>query len=255
MKLYFTILFITIAFNCFGQYLGGDSDGYATSLWQNTVSVYNGGSKSGYIFKNEINFESTFTGGLGSGYLTKKSNPLNGFFRGAAGSGYVRSQGLELTGYYSGGLNSGYNNSTMTNLLNVFKGATNDGYHSSDNIREIIWTGMIGNDWNVADNWNTLDVPRIRHHVLIPANVPNFPELSNGLFTIGQNKNEGIYFCKSLSVQANAEVTLMPNNYMENYGTLSIYGNLHVQSTINPSILNSNNGIIVIQDGGAITWE
>ena len=201
------------------------------------------------IVKNSISF-----GWKDSGYALIDAFSSLSNYKGSSSSGYSAYQIDSQSSISFGTEDSGYAIIDAISSSNIYKGLNKSGYTVGESIKIFIWTGNIGTGWSVGDNWNLLDVPRIRHKVIIPSGLINYPKLNAGLFTIGQNKYDGQYFCKSMFIEGGAEVTLRINNQMQNYGNIIIFGLLKVESLLSPAVLNGTGGNVVIKSSGTLTW-
>jgi hypothetical protein len=72
------------------------------------------------------------------------------------------------------------------------------------------WTGTTNANWATASNWSNSTLPAENNVIIIPSNVPNFPDASS--ITIGSSG--------SLSLQSNAQLTI--SGTLTNNGTLTI---------------------------------
>jgi hypothetical protein len=72
------------------------------------------------------------------------------------------------------------------------------------------WTGTTNANWATASNWSNSTLPAETNVIIIPSNVPNFPDASS--ITIGSTG--------SLSLQSNAQLTI--SGTLTNNGTLTL---------------------------------
>ena len=77
-----------------------------------------------------------------------------------------------------------------------------------------LWIGVVSSDWNDPANW-CAPIPTPTTDVTIPAGTPFYPDISN----------TGIAYCKNLTIDAGAALSILLN------GDLKIYGNLTVNGT------------------------
>ncbi|MCD4820306.1 MAG: hypothetical protein K8S23_16635 [Candidatus Cloacimonetes bacterium] len=87
------------------------------------------------------------------------------------------------------------------------------------------WQGNISTDWNDEDNWSETWLPLSICTAVIPAECPNYPELTGSL---GINTEGFDYECKSLNIAEGASVILTNSSDIHNYGELTIEGNLEI---------------------------
>lgn len=250
----YIILLITLSIKLHSQFVGGHGSGHAEEILVSENESNHGSAKSGYNL-NTLYADNYYTlGNSKSGYgsYTFLENIINTI--GSSNSGYSSNLINSNALYAIGGASGGYRTAVLNTASFAFKGGESSGYKKTNQIRDFIWTGSIGTGWNIEENWNINAIPRIRNNVIIPAGLVNYPKLNSGLFTIGQNKNEGLYFCKSIFIEEGASITLRVNNFLENYNSIVIDGELQVLSEINPSILNGSHGSIMINTGGILSW-
>jgi len=89
-----------------------------------------------------------------------------------------------------------------------------------------IWTGTISNEWNQAGNWSN-GVPGTNTHIIV-SQVNNYPIISSQVT------------CASLTIQPNSKLTINNNN------TLSVLGNLIIESNEEGTATLVNNGTLIV---------
>lgn len=80
------------------------------------------------------------------------------------------------------------------------------------------WTGNSSTDWNTASNWSGNTVPGNTDDVTIPSGKSRYPNL---------NSNSTYYYCKDLTIQSGASVTLNSSS-----AKLRVYGNISNSGTL-----------------------
>ena len=198
-------------------------------------AIYRGGDGNGYseISISETN-EDYYLGGNGNGYSSKEDIVANmSLFLGGPDQGYDSKQSIESNDDY-------------------FKGGNDDGYSSIFLRTPFIWTGDVGTSWTVTGNWNYNLIPGIFRPVIIPDGVPNWPFVNAGLFAIGDNPNGSNYRCASLWIQENAFLQTRLNNRIENYGLITIDGEMRVKKITADAFKNFEEGTVLINSGGEL---
>ena len=113
---------------------------------------------------------------------------------------------------------SAYNGQTVRFAFRAFEGASDgsadiDFFIDNFTIEEIptsTWTGITNSSWGTASNWSNSTLPVETNAIIIPSNVPNFPDPS--VITIGS----------SGSVTLNSGAKLTISGTLTNNGTLTI---------------------------------
>lgn len=249
------LLLVIIPYPSMAQFLGGIGSGYNTSIYLSENSYASGNIKSGYKLSRHSSSYDVYKGGDKSGYRNNLYQSNKYVSLGGNMSGYkinLKSNNIFIT---KGGNKAGYNNRVNNNSNTLSKGGNHTGYYNTENIHTYVWDGDIGTGWNVGENWDLNDIPRSRHNVIIPTGLINYPKVNMGLMSVGQVKNESLYYCKNLMIEHEAELTLRVNNSLENYGKIIVLGQLIVLSEASPAIYNGTRGLIQIIDGGVVTWQ
>lgn len=238
MKILILILGVAMSLKIDGQFLGGNYDGADLEVLLSTTTIYRGGTGNGY-YGSEI---------IKNSFL---------IYSGGSKNGYDSSTRLKSTvSIYSGESNDGhYSTSRLKNSFSIYSGGSKDGYALEKKILSYIWSGTLGNGWNVVDNWVDGVIPNINSSVIIPSGLINYPKINAGLMSIGQDLNGGLYLCKRLLIRENAEMTLRVNSTLENYGDIEIRGSLIVLSTSTEAIQNLSGAHIILKPGGLLMWE
>lgn len=205
-------LMIAMSFSAYGQFLGGKGDGANSTSYTSTFSVYTGGGKDG------------------SAVFAYK-NDLN---------------------IFAGGNRSGYNSGSFDNGNLAFAGGKGDGYNEGSFILDFVWTGNVNASWIEPGNWSTNLVPDITRRVYIPQIFTNYPFITAGLWSIGEDPLGGDFTCRSITILDNAVVTMGANAELINLGPMNISGTLEVRNTSTNAIRNFNDGIITVKQGGSL---
>lgn len=176
-----------------------------------------------------------YEGGNGNGYSTQMMSEANTYLlEGNPGDGYACDILIDNSNY-------------------LLQGGGGNGYVQDFYLEPFVWTGAIGTGWTVQGNWNYNVVPGIYRPVIIPAGVANWPFLNAGLFNIGDNPNNGAYKCASLWIQRDALLVTRVNNRVENYGAITIDGEMQVKNQASNAFQNIGSGLITITGGGGLT--
>jgi hypothetical protein len=121
-------------------------------------------------------------------------------------------------------------------------------------VSDLIWTGTVSTDWNVAGNWSCNVIPDLTTNVLIP-NVANQPILSNG--AVGKSKNMVINAVSALTVTGNTlQIAGTISNsgvFTASAGTIEMKGsanqiipaNCFAGNTIMNLNIDNNSGVIL----------
>ena len=230
MKKTISILILLIPIASIGQlYSGGIGDGYAEVTFSQTESFTRGGPYDGYGVSLYKNLESFFYGSEGDGYDQALYRTQESFFNGSEGDGY------DVSFYH--------------NNHSFFIGGTADGYVSDELLYYLKWTGAVGSGWNVASNWKGNKIPNDSTRVLIPASPVIMPAINAGTFLIGPEPG-GNYKCKSLWIQAGADLLTRVNCFVINRSEIIIDGVFRFRNPATNAILNE--GKIVIKSGGIL---
>lgn len=200
-----------------------------------------------------------FNGGKGQGYSTIKflSNTSNVTLKGGTGSGYVLTSVSSMETFYIGGKGQGYaydDVDSSQELINAL-GGQGDGYVMELNYREFVWTGNVGQGWNVAGNWNYSTIPNINRKTIIPADAINWPHLNAGIFSIGSNPLSGAFMSAELWIQQGAQLTTRANNLVRNYGLITIEGLMTVKNDDANTFINNNGAIIKLENTGILKFD
>ena len=198
----------------FGQFIGGSADGHDQSFDESAINIYAGASEDGYDSADYSNSINIYKGGAGDGHIS-----------------------------------SGFDNA-----ISIFSGGTKDGYASGSKFLSFIWTGSIGEGWNVAGNWLNGLIPDINSRVVIPSGALNFPAINAGLMSIGKDPNASTYLCKQIIVRSGAEMTFRVNAFLENRGDMEIRGTVYVLNSAIDAVQNINGGRIDIRTGGRLEF-
>jgi hypothetical protein len=117
------------------------------------------------------------------------------------------------------------------------------------------WTGAISTRWNDAGNWRALAIPDIYSRVVIPSGLTNYPVMSTGLMSIGQDVNSGVFLCRNITVKPGASITLGLNTFLENYGRIDILGTVFVLNQDVNTFKNLSGGDIIIHSNGLLQFQ
>jgi hypothetical protein len=250
MKKTISIFIILIPIASLAQlFIGGIGDGYAEVTFSQTQSITRGGHGDGYGTNLHINGGSFFKGSDGDGYNLASFNNLEGFFKGSDGDGYNLASFNNLEGFFKGSDGDGHDVSLYHNNQSFFIGGTEDGYKSQELLYYLKWTGSVGSGWNVASNWKGNRIPNDSTRVLIPASPPIMPAINAGTFLIGPEPG-GNYKCKSLWIQAGADLLTRVNCFVINRSEIIIDGVFRFRNPSTNAILNE--GKIVVKSGGIL---
>ncbi len=235
MRFTWTFLFILYAGIASAQFTGGNKDGYDRAAHLSTNSIYTGGSSDGFDSNELINPSSIYNGGAKDGYHREKLNNSVSIYTGATEDGYAT---------------SGFNNT-----LSIYTGGDQDGYAMNKKVLSYFWTGAIDENWNDIGNWQLAILPNINSNVVIPAGVPHFPLLENGLMSIGQNPNGAIFFCKQISIRQGAQMTYNAAAFLENFGFMGIRGNVFVNNSTDNAWIMKNGATLIIYNQGSLLFQ
>jgi len=234
----FTILFFAMAMNAQPSYIyeGGDGGGFSSieDSAPNTL-LYKGGNGDGFnSVENNASNILLYKGGNFDGYSkTIVLNQDNYIFIGGNGDGFAET------------------NISGTNIF-LYTGGNAQGYAQVEKCEDFIWTGTIGTGWLVSGNWNYNVIPTLKRRVIVPAGTPFHPALNAGLFSIGENPNNGQYKCGELWIQEGALLVTRVNNRIENYGNIQIDGTMLVRKTTADAFKNLDDGTINISSTGSL---
>jgi hypothetical protein len=135
----------------------------------------------------------------------------------------------------------------------MYRGSDSDGFAFKNIYKKYYWTGTVGTGWNVTDNWSTNQIPSLRHSVIIPAGVPNYPAVNAGLLTIGKDPlDESSYRCANILVQSDASMTTRVNCFVKLYGVIKINGTLYVKNPAPNSFKLIDTGLLRVSSGQVI---
>jgi len=174
---------------------------------------------------------------------------------GSSGDGYAFNKFSNSINIYKGGSADGHATLVyVNNAISIFQGGSNDGYAKADKILSFVWTGNVGDGWNVTGNWMNGVVPNINSNVIIPPGALNFPAINAGVMSIGQDPNAGNYLCRQINILSGAEMTFRLNAFLENYGDLDIRGTVFILNNDKGAVQNLNGGKINIRNGGRLEF-
>lgn len=196
-----------------------------------------------------------YNGGDGCGASMESTTGVANYsYRGGDVCGYEMGVKSGVANYsYRGGESSGYDLGSQLGVANYsYRGGDDDGYSHILFRTPFIWTGAIGTSWTVSGNWNYNLIPGIFRPVIIPAGVPNWPFVNAGLFAIGDNPNGSNYRCASLWIQENAFLQTRINCRVENYGLVTIDGEMRVKKITADAFQNFAPGVVIINQGGEL---
>ncbi|MEM9546501.1 MAG: hypothetical protein AAGA77_11050 [Bacteroidota bacterium] len=238
-------------------YEGGIGGGYTSVVFSDGNYYFYEGANGGGFASSLINGTNVYLyrGGNNDGFTSTQMNAVNVYlFRGGNSDGFISelyaSENLYL---YHGGENDGYTtNADSYEGVNFYEGDVGQGYVMTIKCADFIWTGTVGTGWGVEENWNYNLVPDINRPVIIPSGAPNYPNVNEGILSIGKNPNSGEFVCKSIWVQSGGELFTRINNFVENYGEILIDGNMRVRNSAPNAIQNIDGGKITIGNGGAL---
>ncbi len=222
-------------------------------LWYNTAfTQFFGGVKDGYNMASYINPTNIYVGGFKDGHSVSTYTSNTNIFAGGNKDGHAVSSATSSTNIYTGGNKDGHTATLFTNSTNIWAGGDKDGYASVTEKKEFIWTGAIGDGWNVAGNWNDGFIPTINSPVIIPGGVPNFPKINAGIMSIGADLNGGLFLCEDIIIQEDAELTFRVNAFLENAGSMIIHGTVYGLNGDPLAIQNLSGGKITIKSTGSL---
>ena len=216
---------------------------------------FTGGFKDGYDYKASNFQTSIYTGGSNDGAVTASLTLNMSIYEGGNLDGYQSILLNNSQSIYSGGNEDGYVSGLLGAPISIFSGGNQDGYAFAGKFVKFVWSGAIGTGWNVNGNWQDGIIPNINSRVVIPAEVPNFPAVNAGLLSVGEDINGGVYLCKAINIQSDAQMTLRINAFTENYGEILVNGQLFIHNTSEAAFQNLNNGTITINDGGLMWFQ
>lgn len=179
----------------------------------------------------------------GTPYCRNAEDPLPVFIGGGVAGTFTSTGGLVFVNTSTGQINIAASlpgTYTVTNRIDA-AGGCNIVFASGQVIitSDLLWTGTLSTDWNVAGNWSCDYIPDLTNNVLIP-NVPNKPVLNAGL--TGSVNNLTIDPGASLTISGN---TLIVAGAITNNGTFtatsgSIQFNGSVAQTLGSNIFAGN---------------
>ena len=209
-------------------------------LWGQQNYIFEGSDGSGYAsYEHNDDDVKLYAGGNNSGYAVFHYSPINKFL-------------------FEGGHQSGY--STFNYLENdkfLYEGGDRSGYSYIYHLEPFIWTGAIGQSWTVPGNWNFNLVPGIRRKTIIPVvDAGNFyPHVNAGLFAIGSNPNNGLYKSGELWIQEGALLVTRVNCRVENFGLITIDGEMNIKRDADNAFKNFEEGRIIVNNLGLFTFD
>lgn len=219
-------------------------------------AIFIGGNGQGYDHRSITpSLPILYSGGIGLGYDVFHYTPtLKNFFNGGIGQGYSIRNISSLKNYFNGGNGPGYDIRISTPQEFVMGiGGASDGYDTQIFYQEFIWTGAVGDGWNVPGNWNYNVVPDINRLTIISYGVPHYPFINSGIFSIGDNPLNGVYLSKELHINKGAELTTRINNLVRNYGKIIIDGKMTVKNSLSNAFINS--GELMINSTGQLIFD
>ncbi len=199
-----------------------------------------------------------YEGGNGSKTSSYNHNhPSKYLYNGGYGAGYTLSIGTETgQNIFNGG--DGSKKLSFENvepITYLYEGSEEDGYAAVYNMEPFIWTGGIGTGWTVPGNWNHNAVPTISRRTIIPAGVSNYPYINMGVFTIGENPNNGLYKSGELWIQDGALLVTRVNCKIENYGLIVIDGEMQIRNTSSDAFINNTGANLQITSTGLLKFQ
>ncbi len=233
MNIHFIILGLLFNTSLFAQYVGGAADGFAWINLDQSEFIYQGGDQDGHSQVFLGNNNQYYTGGDSDGFS---------FFTISGNNAY-----------YAGGDSDGFSNIYLIGNNYVYHGGDLDGYALANLYQAYIWKGTNGTGWNVMGNWSTNQIPTLRHNVIIPTGVSNYPAINAGTLSIGRNPNNANFLCHALRVDANAQMTTRVNCFVTLYGQMIIRGNLFVKNTSIDAFVVKQNGSFEVKGIGIAT--
>ena len=227
---------VPVVFRCFNNYLGSslevNSGGTISAHYVNFqqllnpgITIHNGATIDPAHAFNNCNFPSF----LGAGpVLSIHSDQIL-----TCDSIYFSANTAGATANVYKAFNLGQ--ITFTNASGYYAGPTfeDDPYSRIDwtGFTPGLWTGVASNYWGDYRNWDNLAVPDATVNVVIPAGVPNFPEV-----------NYLNQFCNNLEISLGASLTIGDNS-------LSVLGNF-----VNNGNLTMNNSAGSLNVSQHILW-
>jgi len=109
------------------------------------------------------------------------------------------------------------------------------------------WTGRTSSEWNNPENWSDHRVPDATIDVLIPGNLQQYPVLDTPLYI---NQNAGTIQCKSLSLAADAELTV--HSYVRAYSSITINGHWLHETNENNAIELFQSSRLILNNGSLV---
>jgi hypothetical protein len=233
-------------------YSGGEGVGYASDSIMDSSLIYKGGENSGYSRSILYGNPEIYSGGADDGYSNSIINGLSEIYSGGSDDGYSLSHYIGLPSIYKGGTDDGYVSSLQYGSPQIYQGGSNDGYDMVSYYVPFVWTGAIGSGWNVPGNWNSNVIPTHNRPTIIPANVPNYPAVNAGLFSIGEEYRQADFYSSQLWVRQGALLTTRINCEVILYGNALIDGTWNVRNLSPGSLLNRGtleiNGSLIFND-------
>ena len=216
--------------------------------------IFQGGDGSGWSADHSIASVSyPYNGGNGQGFTFDISDaPSSTHFEGGVSDGTDSDMYAASHYVFDGGHSAGFGVGLYLNDHFLYQGGTDDGFASLLYRVPFIWTGTIGTSWTVSGNWNYNLIPGIFRPVIIPDGVPNWPFVNAGLFAIGDTPNGSNYRCASLWIQEGAFLQTRINNRIENYGLITIDGEMRVKKFTVDAFKNFEEGTVIINSGGEL---
>lgn len=236
-------------------FYGGSSDGHSMAgfdtLYYGVSSGGSGDGISSFDFFN--NSTQNYQGAGGDGASTNEFiQNIAGFYSGGVSDGFGSSQIITIVdkGFAGGGSDGSVSSQFLSNAVFSFSGGSSDGHSLAKFGHTIMWNGSIGTGWNVSDNWDGGVIPSFCNPVIIPSEVPNFPQVNAGTFKIGHFKADAYYQCEKIKINFGAQLTTRLNCFVLNYGTIIIHGNYFVKNPSPTAFQNLSDGAIFVMSTG-----
>jgi len=255
MKYVFSLLILSFFCPLYAQFEGGDADGFGMENIYQSNFIYNGNDKDGsHCIALDLNNQ-YYRGGDKDGNTCIALDLTNQFYAGGENDGYTFTEVNDISFFYRGADEDGFTEVYILGNSILYSGGQNDGFTFSNVYQKFIWTGAIGTGWNVAGNWSTNSIPTLRHDVIIPENVPNYPAVNAGTLSIGKNPFDAEYLCNNLLIDSNAFMTTRVNCFITLYGKMVIRGNLLVKNPSNQAFIAMSSGDFKIKSGGLVVLK
>ena len=202
---------------------------------------------------------SQFKGGISDGFtLAHFNSPSIGHYQGGHDDGFSFSDyNSSSVKFFNGGKSDGYTTATILVGDNFqYHGQYSDGFGIQNLYQVYVWTGNVGSGWNINGNWNTGQIPSMRHTVVIPSTASTWPGINAGTFVIKKDPTDiGSYFCNELHIEPGAQLLTRINCFVRNYGSINIEGLMRVKNIASDAFKNMQGGQIEIINGGILRFE